>query len=566
MKLNKMLAAIAAGSAVLAACSSSENGPADDGQRPSADGQGSADAGEQDEQSRDDATAVVHEPTSILVTGADPSQISIAVSEEFFESSPGAVVTDAEFELEAASLGSAYSVPVLVKGEGAAGELERLGVEWVVAVGVELDELDEVVVIPAVLPTATDEEVTSEQAAAGDVDTGVEPGEEQSTPDAGKGVETDPSVTLVEPAGDGLDALLGLSEGEAFIAPELTDIELEHDIETLEDVVVLTDGSSLAAAATAGAAGAKTVLSPSDPRSSSEAIQAAGSADVVMGLFEEDLEDFEWQLAAASTGVELPGGTQLVFESKRYIALYGSPITPALGLLGEQDVPATVARADEMAEPYRELTDDTIVPAQEIIVTVAAGQPGDDGNYSNEGPIEWFILLIEAAGDAGQYVILDFQPGRTDFLTQVKQYEELLAYPHVGIALDPEWRLGPDEMPLTRIGHVEIEEVNEVVNYLADYVQENNLPQKMIILHQFQMQMIRDRDQLDQSRSEVALLIHADGQGSQPAKADTWYALHQDAPEGIAWGWKNFIDEDLPMLTPEETFAVEPMPEFVSYQ
>ncbi|AZQ77880.1 hypothetical protein EJ997_11575 [Flaviflexus ciconiae] len=255
-----------------------------------------------------------------------------------------------------------------------------------------------------------------------------------------------------------------------------------------------------------------------------------------------------------------------MFGGKRYIALYGSPITPALGLLGEQDVPSTVARAEEMTEPYRALTDDTVVPAQEIIVTVAAGEPGDDGDYSNEGPIEWFIPLIEAAGDAGQYVILDFQPGRTDFLTQVQQYEELLAYPHVGIALDPEWRLGPDEEPLTRIGHVEIDEVNEVIAYLSDYVRANDLPQKVVILHQFQLQMIRDRDQLDLSRSEVALLIHADGQGSQGAKAATWRALHQDAPEGIAWGWKNFIDEDLPMLTPEETYAVEPMPEFVSYQ
>ena len=40
------------------------------------------------------------------------------------------------------------------------------------------------------------------------------------------------------------------------------------------------------------------------------------------------------------------------------------------------------------------------------------------------------------------YVVLDLQPGRTDFLTQAKRYEPLLALPHVGLALDPEWRLG----------------------------------------------------------------------------------------------------------------------------
>jgi hypothetical protein len=137
----------------------------------------------------------------------------------------------------------------------------------------------------------------------------------------------------------------------------------------------------------------------------------------------------------------------------------------------------------------------------------------------------------------------------------------------VGIALDPEWRLGPDERPLQRIGSVDVDEVNEVVTYLADFVQKHALPQKLIVLHQFQLRMITDREDLDTSRTEVALLIHADGQGGQGAKQATWRALHEDAPEGVYWGWKNFIDEDSPMLTPEETYAdVDPVPDFVSYQ
>lgn len=531
------MAAFAASSLVLAGCSSVSGDGAD----------GDSEGG---------GVAVTTTPTATLISGDSPVDASIEASRQFFESSPGAIITDEEFQLEAASLSAAYSVPALVNGEGVAAELERLGVSWVIAVGTELEDesedgneelLDDLDIIGTVPDLGGGAEADSGQQDSGESD-------------------GDVAISVVEPAGEGLDALLALGEGEAFIAPERSDVKLSQDIDPLEGVTVLTDGAHFAALGTARAAGAEILSSPADPRASSETIEAASSADVVLGVFEGEQEDFEWQLSAASTGVELPGGTQLVFGGKRYIALYGSPVTPALGVLGEQDVPATVERAEEMAEQYRALTEDTVIPAQEIIVTVAAGQAGDDGNYSNEGPIDWFLPLIEAAGEAGQYVILDFQPGRSDFLSQIQQYEELLAYPHVGIALDPEWRLGPDELPLTRIGHVEIEEVNEVVNYLGDYVQENDLPQKLIILHQFQLQMIRDRDQLDQSRSEVALLIHADGQGSQPAKAETWRTLHQDAPEGVAWGWKNFFDEDLPMLSPEETYAVEPVPEFVSYQ
>ncbi|MGJ9517050.1 hypothetical protein [Actinotignum sp. GS-2025b] len=330
---------------------------------------------------------------------------------------------------------------------------------------------------------------------------------------------------------------------------------------------VITDGANPATLATVRAAGGAVVESHPDPRASSATIQALAGSGAAVASFGVDLPNLSWQLAAARTGTELPGGGQLVLEGKRYVALYGSPVTAALGVLGEQGVEETAARAAEHAQPYRALTEDTVIPAMELIVTVAAGQPGDDGNYSHEWDPDIFVPYIEAAARHGQYVVLDFQPGRSSFPEQVKRYEKLLRYPNVGIALDPEWRLGPEDFPLERIGHVEIAEVNETVQWLADFVRENQLPQKVVILHQFQVQMLRDVDQLDQSRAEVALVIHADGQGSQAAKQDTWRTLHSHAPAGVAWGWKNFYDEDKPMLTPEETYTqVEPMPAFVSYQ
>ncbi|MDO5724633.1 MAG: hypothetical protein Q4P33_09610 [Flaviflexus sp.] len=328
---------------------------------------------------------------------------------------------------------------------------------------------------------------------------------------------------------------------------------------TAADFAMVTNSDDPIVIAQARAAGADVHLLREDPRSSSVSTDMPSP---YVTVFDEEMAG-KWRVATA--GVELPGGGQLVFDGKRYVALYGNPASPALGVLGEQDTPATVARAAEVARLYEELTDDTVIPALEIIVTVASGAPGDDGNYSNEWDPDGFIDLIEAAEEAGQYVILDFQPGRSDFLTQVKQYEKLLAYPHVGIALDPEWRLGPEEMPLTRIGHVEASEVNEVIDYLADYVRDHDLPQKALILHQFQLQMLRDRDQIDISRPELAVVIHADGQGSQGAKASTWETLHTDAPD-VHWGWKNFYDEDIPLLSPEGTYQVNPTPDFVSYQ
>ena len=333
----------------------------------------------------------------------------------------------------------------------------------------------------------------------------------------------------------------------------------------------------VAVAATIRAAGLDVLDVPDgDPRSTSACVEALAASDadhvVAVGAGFGPADRLAERVAAARTGVTLPGGGQLVFPpadgeggGKRYVALYGSPGKPSLGVLGEQDVPATVARAAQTAEPYRALTPDTVVPAVEIIATVASAGDGPDGDYSAERSVDELRPLVEAAGAAGQYVVLDLQPGRTDFLTQARRYADLLALPYVGLALDPEWRLGPDQVHLRQIGSVGIDEVNSVVAWLADLVRDRALPQKMLVLHQFATRMITDRQRLDTSRDELALLVHVDGQGSQAAKVGTWATIRQDAPP-VHWGWKNFYDEDVPMLDPVQTYQVQPTPDLVSYQ
>ena len=154
------------------------------------------------------------------------------------------------------------------------------------------------------------------------------------------------------------------------------------------------------------------------------------------------------------------------------------------------------------------------------------------------------------------------------FLEQAKRYEELLKRPWVGLALDPEWRLlTPNARHMRQIGQVGIDEINEVGNWLADLVRDNGLPPKVLTLHQFQPRMILERERLDTSRDEIQYMVHVDGLGGQGAKQGTWAAIKKDLPAGVYLGWKNFEDEDLPMLTPQQTVEqVSPVPDFVSYQ
>lgn len=262
----------------------------------------------------------------------------------------------------------------------------------------------------------------------------------------------------------------------------------------------------------------------------------------------------------------LPGGSRTIFPGYRLVALYGTPNTPALGALGEQPLDETLQRAKALAAEYQPLSHDTILPSMEIITTVASSSPSSNKDYSRELDTSALMPWVQAAEGAGAYVVLDLQPGRTDFLTQAKEYEQLLKQPNVGLALDPEWRLGPTDTPVKHIGSVDISEVNQTATWLAALTKQNDLPQKLFLLHQFKLSMITNRSALDVAHPELAYVVQMDGDGSQAQKQNTWHSIIQGLPAGVNFGWKNFYKQDEPMLTPAQTMQVTPMPSYVSYQ
>ena len=276
----------------------------------------------------------------------------------------------------------------------------------------------------------------------------------------------------------------------------------------------------------------------------------------------------EWEFQVLISGLQVPGGGFHILPEdapRRYLAFYGHPETTALGVLGEQGPDATLDRMQPFLNGYSGDGRVTI-PTFEMLASVASASI-TDGDYSYEWPIETFDDWVRVAEENDAYIVLDLQPGRDDFLTQAKQYEELLKLPFVGLALDPEWRLKPDQVHLKQVGRVDAAEVNLVVDWLADLVRDNGLPQKMLIVHQFRLQMIQDRENL-KHRPELQLIIQMDGDGTEPQKDDTYRALTQGT-ESVhwSWGWKNFFDEDEPgPPTPESTMGKTPTPVYVSYQ
>ncbi len=486
------------------------------------------------------------EAGTTVVDGANAAALAAATSRAIFQSAPAVVLVA---EAAEADLGPASKAAVdLGRASDAAVEL-----------GVPL----------LLTPRPSISAATPGPAASTDV----------ASPDTGTLAElTRLEARTILTVGDGASKWMGTVSTQATVTP-LVDSAVGALIPGITPaapldqllVLVQNDSTGAAAAATARASGARVmVLGSIDPRTSSESIKAIAGESIehvlaVGGAF-GPADRLRRRLTTAATGVELPGGGQVLFPGRRMVALYGHPGDTGLGVLGEQPVDAAIARAKQVAVSYSALVGEPVVPTFEIITTVASSSAGSDGNYSSESSVETIRPWVDAARAAGVYVVLDLQPGHTDFLAQAKLYAELLVQPHVGLALDPEWRLKPGQVHMVQIGSVSAEEINQVGQWLAELTRERNLPQKVLMLHQFRLDMISNRAAVVTSYDELMVVIHADGFGSPGQKFNTWNALHLDAPANVWWGWKNFYDEDEPTFTPKETVAISPAPVFVSYQ
>lgn len=512
----------------------------------------------------DDGAATAAEAPAEPVVVAD----ELSASEELLQSADAVVVSDADeaSQRRAAGIAVASGTPMLVQGQGTdpgriTGEIERLGAGTVVTVG-DVDVAAEgertVVAAPSTLEglsTLTGTDFT----AAGEDET--EPGRAVTEMDAGE-----PTVPA-DGAGEGAGSDGAGDAGDALAAAK----PVSPRTGDKDPIAFAAPGTPLGAIATARAAGIEVAWLPiGDARATGDSIAAARAERPMIGLGAPFGDNAKFagsvELAADENTPELPGGGHLVFPGRHMIATYGHPGVPALGVMGEETPEEAVAHARQLVEEYQGMTGDTVIPAFEIIASVAQASPGERGDFTEAAPVDVLLPYVDAMTEAGGYVIIDLQPGSADFLDQAKFYEELLKRPNVGLALDAEWKMQPGEVPATRVGHVEIEEVNRVVEWLADLTAEHNLPQKVLMLHQFQLQMIRDRDQLDVSRPELSIVLHADGHGTPDQKFDTWNVLRQDLQPEVFLAWKNFIDEDQPMFTPRETMDIEPRPWIVTYQ
>jgi hypothetical protein len=284
-----------------------------------------------------------------------------------------------------------------------------------------------------------------------------------------------------------------------------------------------------------------------------------GGSDTAGGANAHDRSD-----AQKPTGPpQLPGGGRVLLPSYRVVALYGAPQDDQLGELGIGTPTQAAAKLIAQCRPY-EQPNRPVMPAFELIATLVTAAPGDDGRYRYRQSDEVVDRYLAAARRAKALLILDIQPGRARFMDEVRAYRRYLEQPDVGLALDPEWSMRRGQVPGTVIGSTDSAVVNRVSSYLAKLVADDNLPQKLLIVHQFTTGMIEHKPKLAE-RAGVALVINVDGFGDRPNKISK-YRLFAHARWPWFNGFKLFYHEDLHLMRPRMVLALRPRPDVVIYE
>jgi hypothetical protein len=270
--------------------------------------------------------------------------------------------------------------------------------------------------------------------------------------------------------------------------------------------------------------------------------------------------------APARPAKELPRGGRTLFPAYRLVGFCGTPGAPALGAL-QGNLPAIAKTLEAQAADYAH--DRDLLPVFELIAVVVQAWPGPDGKYRHRVDESVVREYLRVARQSRALLLLNIQPGQSDFVTEVKYFEEYLREPDIGVALDPEWAMKAKQKPGVYYGQTTGETLNEVAAYLSDLIAQNDLPEKPLVFHQVNRDVLKDESQVKHFPG-VVMIKSVDGLGPAYAKVATYGNLMETIGADVHPGFKLFFDEDRRngrrLMTPKQVLALSPRPEYVMYE
>lgn len=253
-------------------------------------------------------------------------------------------------------------------------------------------------------------------------------------------------------------------------------------------------------------------------------------------------------------------GPESPFYKKTWVTYYGRPTIGLMGIVGDYGAAEIMPLIKAKAAEYDDANgpDIGVQPAIHLVWGMATVDPQPDNSHLGYLTETEVLPYIEEGLKAGVDVILDSQIANFSPSASISPALPYLKYPNVHLAIDPEFAVvhPGQSIPGNPIGYITAEQVNDVERTVAGYMRANQIEGKRILMvHQFQSNMILDRDKLDPTYPEVELTLSVDGFGNPYVKTSKYNALVDAATPFTSF--KLFYGWDEPLMTPRQALGVD---------
>jgi hypothetical protein len=265
----------------------------------------------------------------------------------------------------------------------------------------------------------------------------------------------------------------------------------------------------------------------------------------------------KWPMVAVLPGALLP--------ANRIVAYYGNPLSTGMGILGAIPPAEMLDKLAATAASWQQ-ADSThpVRPALQLIATVAQNHKGPDGLYRVRHSDSLIAKVAGWAASRNWLMFLDVQVGWSTVPAELQRLIPWLKKPWVHLALDPEFAMYDGRIPGRKFGTLDARDVNYAIDLLAQIVDAEHLPPKVLVVHRFTDDMLTNY-QLIKHDPRVQVVIDMDGNGDPAVKTHMYDIIVVPHPVQFT-GFKLFYKQDRPMMTLNQVLALQPAPLYIQYQ
>ncbi|MEJ7829359.1 MAG: hypothetical protein WKF91_14210, partial [Segetibacter sp.] len=236
----------------------------------------------------------------------------------------------------------------------------------------------------------------------------------------------------------------------------------------------------------------------------------------------------------------LPGA---ILPFHRIVAFYGNLYSKRMGILGELPKDEMIKKLKGEVDKWQAAdTSLPVIPALHYVAVTAQGAAGKDGKHRLRMPGHQIDTVLSWAKPINALVFVDIQVGHSTLREEVPALERYLAMPNVHLGIDPEFSMKGGEVPGSKIGTFNAEDINSAIDILASIVKKNNLPPKILVVHRFTEGMVRGYERIKKV-PEVQVVMDMDGWGDKILKRSSYILYEFQNPVQFT-GFKIFYKND----------------------